>query len=314
MTTADRFHGVLAPVITPFTERLAIDHDRYASFCRWLLGEGINGLAIFGTTSEANSIGLEERMEATDRLVAAGIDPAVLMPGTGACALADAARLTAHATGLGCGGVLLLPPFYYKNASDDGLFGFVAELIERVGDGRLRIYLYHIPPMAHVGYSLALIGRLVERYPGTVVGLKDSSGDWSNTEAIVRAYPGFDVFPGSESFLLDGLKIGAAGCISATANVQGRAIRAVVDGWRSAEADALAERIKAVRATFQSFPLIAAVKAAVAHYGADEAWARTMPPLRSLGAEQRMDLLGRLAALGYELGYASDTAPRRAAR
>ena len=118
--------------------------------------------------------------------------------------------LTKHAVDLGCGGVLMLPPFYYKAPSEEGLFRFFAEVIEEVGDDRLKVYLYHIPPVAQVGFSLPLIGRLIKEFPETVVGLKDSSGDWSNTAAILDAYPGFEVFPGSEVFLLDGLQQGRA--------------------------------------------------------------------------------------------------------
>ena len=141
------------------------------------------------------------------------------MPGTGTCSLADAIVLTKHAVDLGCGGVLMLPPFYYKAPSEEGLFRFFAETIEEVGDDQLKVYLYHIPPVAQVGFSLPLIGRLIKEFPDIVVGLKDSSGDWSNTAAILETYPGFEVFPGSEIFLLDGLRKGAAGCISATCNV-----------------------------------------------------------------------------------------------
>ena len=159
--------------------------------------------------------------------------PGKLMPGTGImfagrCHRADAS----HAVDLGCGGVLMLPPFYYKAPSEEGLFRFFSEVIEDVGDDRLKVYLYHIPPVAQVGFSLPLIGRLIKAFPDTVVGLKDSSGDWSNTAAILEAYPGFEVFPGSEIFLLDGLRKGAAGCISATCNVSAAAIRNVYDNWQ----------------------------------------------------------------------------------
>ena len=168
--------------------------------------------------------------------------PAKLMPGTGSCSLADAIVLTKHAVDLGCGGVLMLPPFYYKAPSEEGLFRFFAEVIEEVDDDELKVYLYHIPPVAQVGFSLPLIGRLIKEFPKTVVGLKDSSGDWSNTAAILETYPGFEVFPGSEVFLLDGLKNGAAGCISATCNVSAAAIRNVYDNWKGPDAAEAAGR------------------------------------------------------------------------
>ena len=221
MKTVKPFAGVLAPVLTPFRQDLVPDPERLVTHCRWLLEEGITGLAVFGTTSEANSLSAEERIDLLDALIAGGIRSELLMPGTGCCALTDTVRLTAHAVRTGCGGVLVLPPFDHKPVSDDGLFAQVAEVIERVGDARLRIYLYHIPPIAVVGYSLNLIERLIKEYPSVVIGLKDSSGDWNNTEAILKRFPGFDVFPGSEVFLLATLRAGGMGCITATANVNG---------------------------------------------------------------------------------------------
>ena len=179
---------------------------------QWLMEEGCTGLAPFGTTSEGNSLGLDERMELLEELVderhRAGQADARHRR---RCSLADAIMLTKHAVDLGCGGVLMLPPFYYKAPSEEGLFRFFAEVIEGVGDDQLKVYLYHIPPVAQVGFSLPLIGRLIKEFPDTVVGLKDSSGDWSNTAAILEAYPGFEVFPGSEIFLLDGLQQGRGG-------------------------------------------------------------------------------------------------------
>src|SRR5690242_13428318 len=203
------FSGVIAPVLTPFGEDGAPDAGRFVEHCQLLMAEGCRALAPFGTTSEGNSLGVDERMELLEELADSDMDTAKLMPGTGSCSLEDAIVLTRHAVELGCGGVLMLPPFYYKAPSEDGLFRFFQEVIDGVADDRLKIYLYHIPPVAQVGFSLALIGRLIEAFPETVVGLKDSSGDWNNTAAILQAYPGFEVFPGSEIFLLDGLRKGA---------------------------------------------------------------------------------------------------------
>src|SRR5262249_39089229 len=162
---------------------------------------GCTGLAPFGTTSEANSLGLDERMELLEELADAELEPAHLLPGTGMCSVSDAVILTEHAVAIGCGGVLMLPPFYYKEPSEEGLFRYIAEVIEGVGDNRLKIYLYHIPPVAQVGFSLPLIARLIKEFPDTVVGIKDSSGNWNNTKAVLDAYPKFEVFPGSEVFL-----------------------------------------------------------------------------------------------------------------
>jgi 4-hydroxy-tetrahydrodipicolinate synthase len=300
------FSGVVAPVLTPFGEDGAPDAGRFVEHCQWLMAEGCTALAPFGTTSEGNSLGVDERMELLEELVDSDIEAATLMPGTGSCSLADAIVLTRHAVELGCGGVLMLPPFYYKAPSEDGLFRFLQELIESVADDRLKIYLYHIPPVAQVGFSLALIGRLIEAFPETVVGLKDSSGDWNNTAAILEAYPGFEVFPGSEIFLLDGLRKGAAGCISATCNVSAAAIRNVYDNWRSPDADRLQAAITALRKAIQAYPMIPALKAIIAHYRQDPVWAQLRPPFVELAAADAAKAIETLvAAHGFKLDFAN---------
>jgi len=295
------FAGVLVPALTPFTSGLDPDRAAWLAHCRWLLDEGADGLAVFGTTSEANSLGISERIELLDYLVDEGIAADRLMPGTGTCALADTVKLTAHAVRRGAGGVLLLPPFYYKGVSDDGLFAAVAEVIERVGDAALRVYLYHIPPVAQIGYSLALIERLVTAYPDTVVGIKDSSGDWSNTSAVLRALPQLAVFPGSEIFLLDGLRAGAAGCITATGNVNPAGIRAVYADWRGEAADRRQARIAEIRKIIQAFPAIPALKAITAACTASPDWRLTRPPLKMLGESQARRLLDQLQAVGFSM-------------
>ena len=290
------FSGVLAPVLTPFREDLSIDGDRYLAFCKQLLADGCNGLAVFGTTSEANSLSLAEKRGQLDALLDAGVDPACLMPGTGAPSLPETLEMTQAAVAAGCGGVLLLPPYYYKGVSDEGLFSFTSNLIERVGDARLKVYLYHIPPIAVVGWSLPLIERLIKAYPDTVVGLKDSSGDWNNTRSILEAFPGFSVFSGSEAYLLDTLRLGGAGTISASANSNATAIRRVVDNWQGESADALQAGITAYRKTLQQYPLIPALKALMAEQSGEESWRITRPPLMPMERAKGQELLAALAS------------------
>lgn len=300
--TSGAFTGLFAPALTPITDDLEIDHAKFARYCAWLLDGEVDGLAIFGTTSEANSFSASQRMAATEAVIDAGIDPATLMPGTGMNALADTVALTRHAVEAGAGGVLMLPPFYYKIATEDGIFASVSEVIQRVGDSRLKVYLYHIPPMAVVGYPLDLIGRLIDAYPDTVVGLKDSTGKWDVTRSIIENFPGFAVFPGSEAYLLDAMKAGAVGCISASANVNGRKIRDLINGWREPGAEALMDQVRTVRATIQDYPLIGALKGLAAHYTGDETWALTMPPLLPLDMNKRAELIGRLESAGFGTG------------
>jgi 4-hydroxy-tetrahydrodipicolinate synthase len=298
---APNHRGVFVPALTPFHRDLSMDAERFVEHCRWLLAEGANGLAVFGTTSEANSLSIVERMTLLERLIERGIPPEVLMPGTGCCALPDTVTLTRHAVERDCFGVLMLPPFYYKGVSDDGLYAAIAEVVQRVADARLRIYLYHIPPMAGVGFSQTLIERLLKDYPRVVVGIKDSSGDWKNTQALLEAFPGFEVFPGNETHLLDALRKGGAGCISATANVNVAAIGRVVRDWNKPEADALQQAISDVRAAIQKYPMVSACKAILAQLREVPEWELVRPPLRSLDVDSKSRLFESLGALQFDL-------------
>jgi len=302
-TALKRIEGVLAPVITPFKRDLSPDAGRFVKHCRWLMKSGCAGLAVFGTNSEANSMSVEEKLELLDALVKGGVPAAALMPGTGHCALADSVKMTREAVRLGCGGVLMLPPFYYKGVSDEGLFRNFSEVIERVGDERLRLYLYHIPPVSSVAISHELIERLLARYPGIVAGAKDSSGDWNNTRAMLERFKdrGFDVFPGSEVFLLDGLRSGGKGCITATGNVNPGAINEVFRNWRSTEADKLQAGITATRKIVQKVPMIPALKAITAHFGNDPAWRTVRPPLTELTPAQDEQVITELKAAGFSM-------------
>ncbi len=304
MAAKPNFSGVIAPVLTPFGEDGSPDPDRFIDHAEWLLQNGCTGLAPFGTTSEANSLGLDERMELLEDLVDAGIDPSKMMPGTGACSITDAAILTQHAVDVGCGGVLMLPPFYYKNPSEEGLFRYYADVIDEVGDDRLKVYLYHIPQISQVGIPLTLISRLRKEFPQTIVGLKDSSGDWNNMKAILETFPGFELFPGAELYLLDGLRAGAVGTISATANISSAAMRKLFDNWQGPDADRMQADISALRKTFQNYPAIPLLKAIIAHYRNDEGWAEVRPPFTAMPPADAKAAIQSLADLhGFKLDF-----------
>ena len=298
--TDSKIRGVLTPVVTPFDRELKPDAKRLERQCRWLLEQGV-GLALFGTNSEANSLSVAEKLALLDAMIDAGLPPARMMPGTGCSALTESVELTRHAVQRGCGGVLMLPPFYYKGVSDEGLYRSYSEIIERVGDARLRIYLYHIPPVSQVPISLPLIERLLKAYPGTIAGTKDSSGNWDNTKAMLEQFQpqGFDVFAGSEVFLLATLRMGGAGCISATANVNPGAIARLAKSWTQPDADAQQQALDLVRTTFAKFPMIPALKAAVAEFSGDDDWAVVRPPLVELDAAQRQALSEAMRAIGF---------------
>jgi len=302
MSQAPRIRGVLSPVVTPFRKDLSPDPERFIAQCKWLLTQNC-GLAVFGTNSEANSLSVNERIALLDALLAADVDAARMMPGTGCCALTDTVRLTEHAVKAGCAGVLMLPPFYYKDVSEDGLYRTFSEVIERVGDSRLRIYLYHIPPVAVVGIKPGLVERLLKQYPTAIAGMKDSSGDWNNSKMMLDAFAksGFDVFVGSESFLLANMKNGGAGCISATANVNPAAIDKLYREWRGANPDAQQQALDVVRKTVGQYVMIPALKAVVAHYTNEPEWATVRPPLTELTAAQAKNVIDGLKKLDFDM-------------
>ena len=307
MTTTTRLRGVFSPVLTPFNADLTPSVERFTRHCKWLLKQQV-GLSIFGTNSEATSLTLAEKHRLLDALLDAGLPPERMMPGTGACAVGDAIELTRHAVEAGCGGVLMLPPFYYKGVSDEGLFRSFSAVIDAVADERLKIYLYHIPPVTQVPISLALIERLLKAYPGTIAGVKDSSGDWNNTEAMLKNFgpQGFDVFAGSETFLLANMRGGGAGCITATGNVNPTPMVELYNTWQQEGADEKQRALDGTRAVFQQFPLIPAMKAAIASKTGDDGWRAVRPPLVELSPEQRQTLDSGLDGLGFTMPYVED--------
>jgi 4-hydroxy-tetrahydrodipicolinate synthase len=314
---SERIRGVLAPVVTPFKDDLSPDSQRFIAHCKWLLSQNC-GLAVFGTNSEANSLAVEERAMLLEELVAAGVDPSRMMPGTGCCSIMETVRLTAQAVGHGCAGVLMLPPFYYKDVSEEGLYRYFSEVVQRVGDARLKIYLYHIPPVAVVGITTGLVERLLAAYPTAIAGMKDSSGDWNNTKMFLDAFAArsagpataaraartFDVFVGSESFLLANMQNGGVGTISATANVNPAAIHKLYTEFKNSDAEDQQSKLNVVRAVFsnRNFPsMIAALKQSIAIYTDDPAWAKVRPPLVELTPEQAKTLAAELKAISFEM-------------
>ena len=286
--------GVLAAVLTPMQDDLAPDHAAFSAHCHRLLAAGCHGLSVFGTTGEANSLSVEERLTALDALLESGVPAGMLLPGTGSCALTDTVRLSRAALEVGTAGVLVLPPFYYKGVGDDGLFRFFAEVVERIGDDRLRLYLYHIPQMTGIDLGLSLISRLIDAYPGVIAGTKDSSGDRERIKTLCRQFPDFAVFAGTETLLLETLRNGGEGCISATVNVTSRLARQVHDAHasnRDDEAQTLQQHLSALRASIEAYPMIPALKALMADLTGETAWRNLRPPLSKLDEEQEKKLL-----------------------
>jgi 4-hydroxy-tetrahydrodipicolinate synthase len=288
-----RPNGVFCAALTPLDADLAPDHAVFAKHCRHLLDEGCDGIALLGTTGEANSFSGAERKALLEAAVGAGIAPSQLMPGTGVPALTETVDLTRHALSLGVTTVVMLPPFYYKDITDNGLYASYSEVVQRLGDPRLKIVLYHIPQMSHQPIPHAVIARLRAAYPATIVGIKDSSGDFANMTAMIEKFEGFAVLVGADPLLLPLLKKGGAGCITATSNLVARDLAYVFAHFTDGDAalDAAQQRIVKARERASLFPQIAALKALLAQRTGHIGWHRLRPPLVPLSQENVDQLL-----------------------
>ena len=299
-----RPQGVIAPILTPFENDGSIARDLWISHAKWVLDQGAHYLSPFGTTGEALSVSRYERLQALEWLVEAGISPSRLMPGTGVTALPETVELTRHAVRLGSAGVMVLPSFFYTGVGDNGQARYFSEIIERVANPALRMILYHIPQNSGVPVSPALTARLSEAFPETVVAYKDSAGDGNNTAAVIAAAPSVAVFPSSEAQLTKGLASGAAGCISATVNLNAAAIRAVYDGASAGKDVADADTaIKAFRKTIQDAGLIPAMKAVLAVRSGDKRWLNLRAPHENASLAQGEALVAALGSAADHIGH-----------
>ena len=299
--SAPAITGVFCAAATPINADLSPDLGRFVAHAKTLLAEGCHGIALLGTTGEANSFSIAERRAILEAALGAGIEPDRLMPGTGVAAIPDTIELTRHALSVGVTKVVMLPPFYYKGVSDDGLFSAYAKILETIADDRLKVVLYHIPQVSGIALSVDLIGRLIETFPQTVVGIKESFGDFANMQAILKAYPGFAVFPGADPLMLPLLKEGGAGCITATSNLIARELRTVFDGFadpaKAGEVETAQATINAWRTLSNSYAQIPTIKAMVGLKRNEDGWTALRPPLMALNAGQLAELKTKLADL-----------------
>lgn len=293
--------GVFTATLTPLKEDLCVDYDALITHCKWLLSNCSNGIALLGTTGEANSFTMEERIEIIDKIVESGIPGNKLMVGTGCCAHPDTIRLTKHAVERGIGGILMLPPFYYKQVNDTGLAKYFDLVINGVNDERLKIYLYHFPNMSGIPFSTAFVQYLIREYPSVVVGMKDSSGDWDHMEEILREIPGFKIYSGTEKLLLGTLREGGAGCISATANATISMAAQLFQNWQFDHADTLQEQLTKVRTAFEGYPFTSALKQMFFEWTNNPIWLNVRPPNSLVGAEKIKILADKLRALGFSI-------------
>lgn len=297
--------GIYAAAISPFDAAGRLDAPKLIDYCRYLMSEagGCDGVAPMGTTGEATSISMPERLALPQAFTEADIPADRVIFGTGAPSVPDAISLTRAALEAGYPNVLVLPPYYYKNPSEEGLYAYYSALAEGIGNDRLRIYLYHFPQMSAVPLPVTLVTRLRAAFGPVIAGLKDSTGDFEQSRAFIEATGGvdadFDVFPASEALLEDGLAIGSAGTISGSTNAFGdlaqRAYRA--DG---PERSAAMGPIRAARAVAEKYNNIAAMKQIEAWRSGDDGWLRLLPPLAPLTTDQKAALRADLDAVSRD--------------
>ena len=294
--------GVWCPTLMPLDERLEPETGKFIDHCAWALNEGCHGLVMFGTTGEANSFSVEERLRLLDAAIDAGLPADRMMVGTGCAALPDTVRLTRHAIDRGALGILMLPPFYYKGASDEALANSYDRVIDAVGAADFRLVLYHIPQVSGVPITPELVDLIKARHPKTLAGVKDSTGDWEHSKMLISRFSDLAVFPGAENLVADGLKIGGAGCISAGCNVNASAIRGLYEAALKGE-DVTKKHndVDLIRNILNRFDLIPAMKQMIADAKGDPGWARLRPPLTPLSKADAEALRAELQSLDFRL-------------
>ncbi len=299
------YGGVNAAVLTAMRPDLSVDIEPIAAHCRWLLAHGCDGLGVLGTTGEANSLGVSERIGLMEGLVERGVPGPAMLPGCGVPAISDTVLMARRAGALGCRGVLVLPPFFYKNPSEDGLFAYFSEVVQGVG-GAVKLYLYNFPAQSAVPLTVPLIERLLRAHGDAVRGIKDSTGDWANTRAYIDAFAadGFEVYCGDDGHLLQVLRAGGSGSISAASNVSCAENAKVYAGWRGPEGAEAQRTLSAMRAAVTSAPLIPGLKALLARHTGRDGWLNIRPPHTRLAPEQATALFARFDACGARLAAA----------
>ncbi len=295
--------GVFAAMLTPLVEGGAIDNSGLSRLALWLLANGCDGIVLFGTTGEFPSFTLEERNAALDRLIENGVPPAKIIVGTGCPAVADTIGASRHAALRGCAGVLVVPPYYFKDVLEEGLFAALAQTVEGIG-GDIPIFLYHFPAMSAVPIGLGVLDRLYRAYPGAIAWVKDSSGNLDNMRAMIQRFPKLSIFTGDDDLLLPLLRSGGAGSITAGANIAPHLLAYIHANWR--RQDAVVERHHAMlqdlwTGMLLKHPVTEALKEILAAESGNETWLHMRAPLCRLPQASRQALLTRYREIGFTL-------------
>ena len=281
-----KIRGVYSAALTPIRDDLSINQDLYLRHCQYLMKQGHDGLAIFGTTGEANSISIREKKENIEFLISNKINPKILIPGTGSSSVKDSIDMTKHAVSVGVRAVLLLPPFYYKNVSDEGIINYFRKIIEETGDSEFHYLLYNFPKTTSVNLNFNIIETLLKLYPKNLVGMKDSSGDKDNMLKIIKYFGNFSLFCGDDSLTLDVCRRGGAGAITAGTNIAGKLLCFIVNNYKKEKEISNFDEIQSlmvnIRKTLVTHELISAMKAYLSIFDNIPDWNNVMPPLKKI--------------------------------
>ena len=296
-------NGVYTASLTPLTASFEPNIPALVRHAQWLLESGSDGVALLGSTGEANSLTLEQRLSIIEQ-TARELPPDRLMLGTGSCALQDSVRLTKASVDAGVFSVLVIPPFYYKPQSDESVLRFYSELISSVDEPRLRIIFYNFPKLSGYNFSVKILQELKQRFGDIAAGIKDSSGEWKNMLGIVQNIPDFMVYTGTETLLLDILKKGGAGCITATANLIAPECQRVYQAWKINKqkvAEQAQMNLTDLRKSLENYPLVSELKSLFAAHTNAEEWENMLPPFAPILDKQVEELTEQIKGLGLDL-------------
>jgi len=295
--------GIYTASLTPLFDSFEPNIPALIRHAQWLLEEGSDGVALLGSTGESNSMTVEQRQSIIEQS-ALELPPDRLMMGTGSCALQDAVRLTQASVNAGVLSVLVLPPFYYKPQSEESVLSFFSLLVEAVDNPNLRIIFYNFPQLSGYNFSIKILQELKLRFGDIAAGIKDSSGDWNNMLDMVQNVPDLMVYTGTETLLLDILRKGGAGSITATANLIAPECQHVFQAWkngRSEAADQAQKHLTALRIAFESYSFVSEMKSLLAAQTNSEEWNHMLPPFAQLPDEQVEELTEQIKVLGLDL-------------
>ena len=295
--------GIYTASLTPLFDSFEPNIPALIRHAQWLLEEGSDGVALLGSTGESNSMTVEQRQSIIEQS-ALELPPDRLMMGTGSCALQDAVRLTQASVNAGVLSVLVLPPFYYKPQSEESVLSFFSLLVEAVDNPNLRIIFYNFPQLSGYNFSIKILQELKLRFGDIAAGIKDSSGDWNNMLDMVQNVPDLMVYTGTETLLLDILRKGGAGSITATANLIAPECQHVFQAWKNGRpeaADQAQKHLTALRIAFESYSFVSELKSLLAAQTNSGEWNHMLPPFAQLPDEQVEELTEQIKVLGLDL-------------